>query len=367
MFCVLSVGCSPAARPVRRYFWPPPPNEPKIEYLGPYTSDADLRRGHSSWFEDVVLGHTLPQTLFVQPHDVASDGRGRFFVSDVGLRRVVVCDLNKREVRYLQGDPDRDWLMFITPFALAVDGKGGVYVSDMHKGQIFYFGSDAKLRFAFGNGELERVAGLAVDVARQRLYAVDAPRNKLLVYNLVGEKQTEWGKRGGGVGEFNYPLDVDVDAAGNVYVLDALNFRVQVFDPQGNPLRHFGQLGRQLGGFQLPKGIAVDTSGHVYVSDSRAHRMLIFDLEGQLLQVIGGYGRVSPEGVSPGAFNLPSGVDADVNDGVWVADTLNRSVHRYQYLNERFLAENPIRSEEVYQPSGSDYYIPAQDIPALKK
>jgi len=227
-------------------------------------------------------------------------------------------------------------------------------------GGVFYFGADEKVRFAFGRDELKRVTGMAVDPERQVLYLVDAPRNVLSVYSLDGHKQTEWGKRGKAVGEFNFPLDVALDPQGNVYVPDALNFRVQVFDPQGNPIRQFGQIGLQLGSFQLPKGIAVDTSGHVYVTDSRAHRMLIFDLEGRLLQVIGGYGRVTAEGVSPGAFNLPSGIDADRNDTIWVADTLNRSVHRYQYLNERFLADNPIRQEEVYHPTKSDYYDPEQ-------
>jgi len=369
-YCVallcLVAGCAPKAAPVWRYFWPPPPDEPKIEYLGPYASDSDLRRGHESWIEDVIVGYGAPTPLFSQPHDVVSDGTGRVLVADVGLRRVVVLDLKTRKVRYLLGDAARDWLMYRTPFSLALDGRGGVYVSDMSQGMVFYFDKDEKIRFAFGKGELERITGMVVDPVRNRIYLVDAPRSVIAIYSLAGEKIDEWGKRGAGAGEFNFPLDVDLDEEGNVYVLDALNFRVQVFSPQGAFLRQFGRIGRQIGGFQLPKGLAVDTSGHVYVTDSRSHRMLIFDLEGQLLQVIGGYGVLTSEGVSPGAFNMPSGIDADQHDGIWVTDTLNLSIQRYQFLNEQFLSEHPVLDEEKYAPSGDDYYIPGPDLEQIR-
>ena len=342
-------ACSPTTEVVR-FFWPPPPEEPKLEYLGPYATDADLRRGGSSWFEDVVLGHTRPAPIFEQPQDVASDSKGRVFVSDVALRHVVVLDLNAQDIRILKGDSSRNWLMFSAPFALAADEQGGVYVSDMSQGVIYYFGRDEKVRFAFGKEELERITGMAVDDSLQRLYLVDAPQSKVFVYSLKGEKLQEWGRRGNKSGEFNFPLDVAIDENGDVYVLDALNFRIQVFDPEGNFKRQFGQIGRQLGGFQLPKGIAVDTSGHVYVTDSRAHRMLIFNREGQLLQVVGGYGLITRDGVTPGAFNLPAGIEADNQDSIWVADTLNRSVHRYQFLNDQYLKEHPIDPEQVVRP-----------------
>lgn len=333
-----------------RYFWPPPPDEPKIEYLGPYMADADLRRDVDDWYADLVLGHAPPSTLFVQPFDVASDGRGRLFVSDTALRDVLVLDLNEGRLRRLQGDPQREWLYFKTPLALACDRSGGVYVSDMVEGKIYYFGPDERLRFAFGNGELKRVTGLAVDDDRQRVYAVDTPSNRVFVYSLSGEKLATWGERGTAPGAFNFPLDVDVDAQGDVYVLDALNFRVQVFDPQGRYLREFGEIGKQLGGFQLPKGLALDGDGNVYVTDSRAHRMLIFSSRGELLQVVGGYRRIGQDGIAPGGMNLPSGVDIDGRNSIWVVDTLNRAVQRFQYLDEVYLRDHPVEGHEAYVP-----------------
>lgn len=351
LFVAALLGGCAAKEPSRtRYFWPPPPDEPRIEYLGPYMSDADLRRDVDDWFADVVLGHAPPTTLFVQPFDVGSAGDGRVFVSDTASREVLVLDLNAGERRRLLGDHARPWLYFNTPLALAVDGDGGVYVSDMVDGRIYYFDSTEKVRYAFATDEVKRVTGMAVDDKRQRLYAVDAPANTVHVYDLQGRRLHSWGERGMAPGEFNFPLDVEVDGNGRLYVLDALNFRVQVFDPDGNFLYSFGEIGLKLGGFQLPKGIALDNWGHVYVTDSRAHQVLIFSVKGELLQVVGGYRRISRDGVAPGGMNLPSGIDIDSRGSIWVVDSLNRAVQRFQYLTPHYLRENPVKRQGVYSP-----------------
>jgi hypothetical protein len=39
----LMVGCA-APQPVERFFWPPAPDEPKIEYIGSYVNSADLKK-----------------------------------------------------------------------------------------------------------------------------------------------------------------------------------------------------------------------------------------------------------------------------------------------------------------------------------
>jgi hypothetical protein len=52
----------------------------------------------------------------------------------------------------------------------------------------------------------------------------------------------------------------------------------------------------------------------------------------------------------PGGFDMPKGVDADDTDAIWVIDALNRMVHRYQFLNEKYLREHPIRPEEIVLP-----------------
>ena len=54
---------------------------------------------------------------------------------------------------------------------------------------------------------------------------------------------SEFGRRGAGPGEFNFPTHINVDAAGRVYVTDSLNCRIQVFDASGQFQRAFGSAG----------------------------------------------------------------------------------------------------------------------------
>ena len=50
-----------------------------------------------------------------------------------------------------------------------------------------------------------------------------------------------FGKQGTGEGEFNQPIDAEVDEQGNIYVTDSINSRVQIFDKNGSFLSAFGE------------------------------------------------------------------------------------------------------------------------------
>ena len=51
---------------------------------------------------------------------------------------------------------------------------------------------------------------------------------------------------------------------------------VQAFDREGRLLYYFGQRGSGPGQFQLPTGLQIDNSDHVYVVDSFNHRVEVF-------------------------------------------------------------------------------------------
>ena len=48
------------------------------------------------------------------------------------------------------------------------------------------------------------------------------------------------GSHGSGIGEFNFPFDLDFDAEGNAYIADYGNNRIQVLDTSGQFIRQFG-------------------------------------------------------------------------------------------------------------------------------
>jgi DNA-binding beta-propeller fold protein YncE len=342
-------GCAAKEVDTRRYLWPIGGNSPKIEFIRAIGSDRDVREGGESRVLEAILGIEEPQPIFGSPYDVAVDSRGRVYVSDLAKRDVLILDLPAHQVRHFER-PKRDELYFEAPMALAVGREDLIYVSDNQQGRIYLFGADARLQKVIGQNRLVRPVGLACDRERDRLYVADAGSHQVMIFSGDGQWLKTFGQRGTATGEFNYPLDLEVDGDGNLYVLDTMNARVQVFDPEGKFLRGFGERGTSLGSFQMAKGIAVDRSGHVYVTDGIGHRFVIFDRQGTHLMTLGG--RTSTEGKVglPGGFDMPKGIDVDGGDGIWVVDSFNRMVHKYQFLNETYLREHPILPAQVYVP-----------------
>jgi DNA-binding beta-propeller fold protein YncE len=354
LLLLLLSACAPVAPERKRFFWPPGTDRPKIEYINFYQTVDDVKRGTENWLEEAILGKSIPQVLFTRPFTIASDGKGRVFVSDVSQRKVFIFDLERHQVRTLNTSKGAVQ-HFRFPFGLAVDDQSGrVFVADALSDKIYAFGNDEKLIDSFALEGITRPAGIAFDSSRQRLYVVDADGHRLGVFDANGTPLRLLGERGEAAGQFNFPLDVDLDREGNLYVLDSMNARVQVFDPEGRFLRAFGERGTALGSFQIPKGIAVSPSGHVYVTDSQAHRMVIFDLQGTYLMTVGGQSAVTAGKVSPGGFYLPQGVDVDETDAVWVVDSLNRMFHQFQYLSAEYLEAHPILPGQTYIPPGFD-------------
>ncbi|GAB6082655.1 6-bladed beta-propeller [Desulfuromonas carbonis] len=347
---LLLVGaCAPPpAKETQRFFWPLPPNQPRIEYIGFIQSDQDVREGGENALKTAILGRERPQPLFEKPMAVLGR-KDSVLVTDAGLGKVLFLDFSGHQIRYLQNKDGKD-IPFRLPVDLAEDDQGRIYVADSLQKAIFVFSPEGKELYSFKSGELNRPVGLAVDSARQRLLLVDAERQAVLLFGLEGDFRGSFGKRGSGEGEFNFPLDLDLDPQGNIYVLDSLNARVQIFDPEGHFLRTFGSRGTNPGSFQLAKSIAVSRFGQIYVTDSLAHNFVIFDLQGRYLQTIGGKHWSGSGKVVPGGFYMPEGVDVDAEGSIWIVDGLNRMLHHYQYLTEAYLQAHPIEPGQAYLP-----------------
>ncbi len=124
---------------------------------------------------------------------------------------------------------------FLFPNSAVVDSSGRFIVSDGNNGRLSVWSPEGEFLFHFGvgsgDGALNLPRGMAID-DRDRLHVVDAIGQTVRVYDFSGEEPTflySFGDLGSQSGQFNYPNDVALDAAGHVFIADRENNRIQVW------------------------------------------------------------------------------------------------------------------------------------------
>ncbi len=347
---LLTAGCAlkaPVKNGQQRYFWPIGSPEPKLEFIRLIGLESDLVENKESLLKIALVGREPDGALFGLPHAVAVSGRRWLLVTDTGRFSVTLFDLEAgRMVR--PRDEEGMPYPFEAPVGAAFDEAGHFYVSDSSKGVVARFDLQGRFVDTF---DLEggRPVGIVVDTNRRVLYVADARRHVVRVFALNGSELPPFGMRGNIPGTFNFPTDVDLDPEGNLYIADSMNARIQVLSPDGTYIRSFGERGTGSGSFMLAKHLALDESGHVYVTDTRAHKVVVFDLEGRYLHTLGGQGTFS-DGISPGGFLVPQGIEVDTSERIWIADSMNRVLQQFQYLNPDYLDLHPVSRESFISP-----------------
>jgi hypothetical protein len=228
---------------------------------------------------------------------------------------------------------------FANPRGVAVDSSGNVYVADENNNRIQKFTSSGTFMdkwganggngsWGSGNGEFNMPWGVAVD-SSGNVYVADSSNHRIQKLASSGTFLTRWGANGGdgssgnGNGEFRYPTGVVVDSSGNVYVADINNNRIQKLDSAGTFLTRWGtnggdgSSGNGNGEFDGPCGVAVDSLGNVYVADTANNRIQKFD------------GTTWSSFASSGQFYGPCGVAVDSSGNVYVADTNNNRIQKF--------------------------------------
>ncbi len=340
LFLVLLVlvmlgGC--AEKPPLRVLWPPPPNTPKLEFVGVYASEQDFRKDGTAKLLAMATG-SAPEFLFKSPLGIASDGEGKVFISDLHERNVRVFDFNTKKIELFSKKP-----VFQRAMGIDIDKNGRIYVADGEAQQVLVFSSDWNPLFTIGNKDLfENPAYLKVNDGLGRLYVADGRGNRIVVFDLKGKFLFEFGKGGNGDGEFFAPQGLAFSPQNELFIADMYNARIQVFDPDGKYLRKFGERGDQPWQFISPKDVAFDSEGNLYIVDARRSAMLTYSSRGDLLLVTG----TDTPSLHPLGFAQPSSVFIDKNDRIYIADTINRRFTIWQYLSAPYLAKHPVTAAD---------------------
>ena len=137
-----------------------------------------------------------------------------------------------------------------------------------------------------------------------------------------------FGAEGAAPGQFEAPRGVALAPDGSIYVADSRNNRIEKFDATGKFLSTWGSFGSldaktaDPGKFNEPWGVAVGADGSVYVSDTWNHRVQKFDANGTFVKMWGIFG----QGETPDAFWGPRAIVVDGQGRVYVSDTGNKRI-----------------------------------------
>jgi len=245
------------------------------------SSDGDYRLTRSSG--DYLLKYDRDHKLIEQignlkrPYEVAFDGSDNLYILD---------QLKRQLVKYnAAGIEDKAFKLNSTFFSniltFTIDDKGFIYVLENSSttSLIKKFAPDGNLvttlpHFTSGSYEIFQgyhvSAGLAVD-KEGNIYVTtynNSDSLSLLKFNAQGAAMAKFGPKGKNPGELSKPLDVTVDAAGQVYVLDMNGRRIQKFSSSGKFIQQYGSFNTNEGSIALRNSITADAFGNVLVAQA---------------------------------------------------------------------------------------------------
>ncbi len=156
------------------------------------------------------------------------------------------------------------------------------------------------------------------------------------VYTLAGSGIAGFNNGTGSSAEFNYPMGIAFDGAGNTYVSDSYNNQIRKISAAGvvTTLAGYTSPGSSNGtgiyaSFDNPAGIAVDKQGNVYVADRNNNQIRKISAAGVVTTLAGSLTPGSSDDVGPlASFYSPSGVALDNAGNVYVADCNNRKIRK---------------------------------------
>ncbi len=308
--------------------WPPPPQPPRIRYVGQLRNTDDLKapdRGLSA-LGRLFVGKSPPAPLYGPRAVAVTPDAIRVWVADPGGRCMHLFDLQRRAYLKIEKAGDTHLL---APVAVALGPTGSIYVCDSEQVAVYRLSdADGRLLEALRlPEELLRPVAVYYDDAADELYVVDSAGHDIKVLGPDGALRRIIGHRGEKPGEFNFPSAIAADGT-SLWIADSGNHRVQSISRGGQTGVSFGQAGDAPGDLALPKSVALDPAGHLYVVDGRFENIQIFDQQGQLLLFFG------EEGSGPGQFWLPGGIFIEPSGRIWVCDSYNRRLQVFQYVQE---------------------------------
>jgi DNA-binding beta-propeller fold protein YncE len=350
--------------------WPNPPAIPRIRYQAFYAAEklskVETTTKKEKWMDRLAGTQTASETTKVlfqlgEPYGMAFDSKGQLYVADQKVGAIFIFNTETRDVELIK---NRSQAHFVRIIGLAMDDGDRLFVSDPGLRHILVFDANHKAEDVITDG-LVSPGGLAIDRENRLLYVSDVELDQVLVYDADSLKlKRKIGTTGHRhelttPGDFARPSGLAVDQEGNLYVADTLNNRIEIFDADGKFISTFGKAGDGPGYFARPKGVAVDSDGHIWVADGMQDRVQVFNKEAQLLITFGGHGLL------PGQFQGLVNIAADQNNRVFTSEVYPGRVQQFRYVTDSEAEQlRKEREEQRQKKTASEKGAPTPDAAA---
>ena len=222
---------------------------------------------------------------------------------------------------------------FNEPWGVTVAPDGNVLVADTWNHRIQIFSPEGTFITSWGEFGLPDIENsyygprdVVVDPTG-RIYVTDTGNKRVSVHNSDGSFLFQVGSGGYLEGELDEPVGFDINSEGNLLIADTWNLRIQSFNEIETDIFTYdaewafeGWYGQSI---ENKPYLAVGPEDQFCVTDPEGDRVLCFDKEGEFLFGWGSFGSAANQ------FNLPSGIAFDSDGAVWVVDSGNNRVMRF--------------------------------------
>ena len=295
--CAQKLVCS-----TKPTFFPPPPDEPHIQYLTGITNSKDIgEKSVQGNFSLVVTGNETQEIIrkIGKSFGIVAH-KGKLYVAESAGARVVIIDPVAGTFDYPRGMSTPKG-MLKEPINLAFDQDDFMYVADTGRKQVVVYNPAGDYVREFSFGIDSKIVSVAIYGGK--LYALDLGTSRIRVLDRkTGEELSMFGYSDQPNKSLRAPGNFAIDPDGAIYVSNIGNNKVMKFDIDGNYLQTIGGAGDQPGQFARPKGVAVDDAKRVYVVDAGLNVVHLFDDKGRLLTFFGW------PGLETGSLSLPAGI-----------------------------------------------------------